>query len=43
MSELDEEIEYWTRHARKANTGAWLIAFGIATGLKLAKRYYGAK
>ena len=40
---LDEEIEWWTRQGFKSDTDAALIAFGVATGLKLAKADYGAK
>lgn len=42
---LDDEIAWWRKRAdRKSTTDeAALIAFGIATGLKLAKADYGAK
>ena len=40
---LDEEIKWWTRQAFKAETDAALIAFGVATGLKMAKADYGAR
>ena len=39
---LDDEIEWWKRQAFKADTDAALIAFGVATGLKMAKADYGA-
>ena len=39
---LDEEIKWWTDRAFKSNSDAALIAFGVATGLKLAKADYGA-
>ncbi len=43
MMTLDDEIAWWTHQAFKSNTGAALIAFGVATGLKLAKADYGAR
>lgn len=43
MLTLDKEIEWWTRQAFKSTTDAALIAFGVATGLKLAKADYGAR
>lgn len=42
MMTLDREIEWWTRQAYIAETDAALIAFGVATGLKLARADYGA-
>lgn len=40
---LDDEIAWWTTQAFKSKTDAALVAFGVATGLKLAKANYGAK
>ena len=40
---LDDEIKWWTKQAFKSETDAALIAFGVATGLKLAKADYGAR
>lgn len=40
---LDDEITWWTNAAFKSKTDAGLIAFGVATGLKMAKADYGAK
>lgn len=37
MKELDDEIAYWTAQYYKGKTEAHFAAFGIATGLKLAK------
>ena len=39
---LEDEIAWWTRQAFKSDTDAALIAFGVATGLKLARADYGA-
>lgn len=43
MMTLNEEIEWWTKRAFGNETDAALIAFGVATGLKLARADYGAK
>ena len=43
ISNLDEEIKWWTKKAFKASHDAALVAFGVATGLKMAKADYGAK
>jgi hypothetical protein len=40
---LDEEISWWTERAFASETEAAFVAFGVATGLKLAKADYGAK
>jgi hypothetical protein len=40
---LNEEIAWWTKAAFHNETGASLIAFGVATGLKIARADYGAK
>lgn len=37
LKELDDEIAYWTAQYYKGKTEAHFAAFGIATGLKLAK------
>jgi hypothetical protein len=39
---LSKEIAWWTRQAFRSDTDAALIAFGVATGLKLARADYGA-
>jgi hypothetical protein len=40
---LDREIEWWTQKALETKSDAALVAFGVATGLNLAKADYGAK
>lgn len=40
---INDEIEWWTKHAFLSNTDAAFIAFGVATGLKIARADYGAK
>lgn len=37
LQELEDEIAYWTAQHYKGKTEAHFAAFGIATGLKLAK------
>lgn len=39
---LDEEIAWWTKAAFATESCAAFVAFGVATGLKLAKKDYGA-
>ena len=34
---LDQEIAFWRRQAEEAKTDAWLVAYGIAAGLKKAR------
>ena len=34
---LDEQIAYWKAQVEKSTSDAWLIAFGVYTGLMLAK------
>jgi hypothetical protein len=38
MTQLDKEATWWFEQATKANTDAWLIAFGIYAGLTIAKQ-----
>jgi hypothetical protein len=40
---IDEDIKWWTEASLKSKNDAGLIAFGIATGLKMAKASYGVK
>jgi hypothetical protein len=40
---LDEEIAWWTEQAYRSTNGAWMLAFGVATGLKIAKADYKAR
>jgi len=42
LESLDDEIEWWTMASCHSKTDAALIAFGIASGLKLAKEDYNA-
>lgn len=42
LETLDQEIAWWSRAAFKTESDAALIAFGVATGLKIAKADYGA-
>ena len=39
---INDEIAWWTKQAFRCDSDAALIAFGIATGLKMAKADYGA-
>jgi hypothetical protein len=43
MMTLDDEIKWWKENALKQKSDAGLIAFGVATGLMLAKADYGAR
>lgn len=40
---LEAEIAWWSKKACEKKSEASLIAFGIATGLKMAQSYYNAK
>jgi hypothetical protein len=40
---LDEEIAWWTAEHLKRTNEIGFVAFGVATGLKMAKAYYGAQ
>lgn len=40
---LEEEIQWWTRHAYRESNEAWMLAFGVATGLKIARADYAAR
>lgn len=40
---LNDEIAWWTKAAFHSETNAAFIAFGVATGLKIAKADYGAR
>jgi len=40
---LDEDIAWWTKAAFATQSEAALIAFGVATGLKIAKADYKAR
>jgi hypothetical protein len=37
LQDLDDEIAYWTAQHLRGNNEVHYAAFGIATGLKLAK------
>ncbi len=39
---IKDEIAWWTKQAFSCDSDAALIAFGIATGLKMAKADYNA-
>ncbi len=39
---LDEEIEWWTNVMHTHHNEIGFVAFGMATGLKMAKADYGA-
>ena len=36
-AKLDREIAYWRQQMKQAKTDAWLVAYGIAAGLKKAR------
>ena len=36
-NEIDKEILRWESHSQNAHTNAWMVAFGIVCGLKIAK------
>jgi hypothetical protein len=40
---LDQEIAWWHSQSLRTESDAWLIAFGVSIGLRLAKRDYDAK
>ena len=40
---LDSELSWWEKQACAQKSDAGLIAFGVASGLKLAKKYHGAQ
>ena len=42
ITTLAGEIAWWTKAAFATQSDAALIAFGVATGLKLARADYGA-
>lgn len=35
---IEHEISYWNKRASEANSDAWLVAFGVASGLRIALR-----
>ena len=35
--EIDREILRWESDAQKSQTNAWLVAFGVVAGLKIAR------
>lgn len=40
---LNDEIAWWKHRAFKSNTNAAFVAFGVATGLMIARADYGAR